>query len=93
MAQKGREDYVREIERKNNDMEKAAYALFNDALPYYWVLADKYPPLLKLRLALNGYGSAAMACVDIATHVLTSPKLKREANCALVAMQTFVEAM
>lgn len=79
--------------RENNDMENAAYALFSDALPYYWELADKYPPLLKLRLAINGYGSAAMACVDIATHVLTEPKLKRQANRALVAMQTFVEAM
>lgn len=78
---------------ENNDMEKAAYALFNDALPYYWETADRYPPMLKLRLAINGYGSAAMACVDIATHVLTTPKLKREANRALVAMQTFVEAM
>lgn len=78
---------------ENNDMENAAYALFNDALPYYWELADKYPPMLKLRLALNGYGSAAMACVDIVNHQLTTPKIKREANRALVAVQTFVEAM
>lgn len=80
-------------QRENDDMEKAAYALFNDALPYYWELADKYPPLLKLRLAINGYGSAAMACVDIANHQLTTAKLKQEANHALVAVQTFVEAM
>lgn len=78
---------------ENNTMENAAYALFNDALPYYWEIADKYPPMLKLRLAVNGYGSAHAACVDIANHVLTTPKLKREANRALVAVQTFVEAM
>lgn len=80
-------------QRENNDMETAAYALFNDALPYYWETADTYPPMLKLRLALNGYGSAAMACVDIANHQLMTAKLKREANHALVAVQTFVEAM
>lgn len=78
---------------ENNNMENAAYALFNDALPYYWEIADKYPPMLKLRLAVNGYGSAHAACADIANHVLTTPKLKREANRALVAVQTFVEAM
>ena len=78
---------------ENNDTENAAYALFNDALPYYWETADKYPPILKLRLAVNGYGSAHAACVDIANHVLTSRKLKREANRALVSVQTFVEMM
>lgn len=78
---------------ENRSMEIAAYTLFNDALPYYWETADKYPAGLRFRLAINGYGSAAMACVDIANHVLTTPKLKREANRALVAMQTFVEAM
>lgn len=79
--------------RGNNDTENAAYALFNDALPYYWETADKYPPMLKLRLALNGYGSAAMACVDIANHQLMTPKIKREANRSLVSVQTFVEMM
>lgn len=59
------------------DMEKAAMALFNDALPYYWETADKYPAMLKLRLALNGYGSAYAACVDIANHQLMTAKLKR----------------
>lgn len=78
---------------ENNDMENAAYTLFNDSLPYYWETADKYPPMLKLRLALNGYGSAHAACVDIANHVLTSRKLKQEANRALVSVQTFVEMM
>lgn len=73
------------------DMEKAAYALFNDALPYYWETADKYPAMLKLRLALNGYGSAHAACFDIANHQLTTAKLIREANRALIQVQNFVE--
>jgi hypothetical protein len=59
------------------EQEKAAYALFNDALPYYWETADKYPPMLKLRLALNGYGSAHAACHDIANHQLTTAKFIR----------------
>lgn len=78
---------------ENSNVENVAYALFNDALPYYWEIADRYPPMLKLRLAVNGYGSAHAACVDIANRVLTTPGLKRKANRALVAMQTFVEAM
>lgn len=78
---------------ENKDMENAAYALFNDALPYYWETADKYPAMLRLRLAVNGYGSAHAACVDIANHQLTSRKLKREAGRALVSVQTFVELM
>lgn len=73
--------------------ENAAYALFNDALPYYWETADKYPAMLKLRLAINGYGSAHAACVDIANHQLMTAKLKREANRALISVQTFVELM
>lgn len=77
----------------STDMEKAAMALFNDALPYYWVTADKYPPMLKLRLSINGYGSAHAACVDIANHQLVTGKLKREANRALISVQTFVELM
>lgn len=75
------------------EQENAAYKLFNDALPYYWATADKYPPLLKLRLAVNGYGSAHAACVDIANHQLATGKLKREANRALMSVQTFVEMM
>lgn len=78
---------------ENNDPEKAAYKLFNDVLPYYWQTADRYPPMIKLRLAVNGYGSAPAACVDIANRVLTTRKLKREANRALVSVQTFVEMM
>ena len=75
------------------EREKAAYALFNDALPYYWETADKYPAMLKLRLAINGYGSAHAACVDIANHQLATAELKREANRALISVQTFVELM
>lgn len=73
------------------EQEKVAYALFNDALPYYHSTAAELPAMLKLRLALNGYGSAWAACVDIANHYLYTPKLKLEANTALVRVQNFVE--
>ena len=76
---------------KISDTEIAAYTLFNDALPYYWETPDKYPAMLKLRLALNGYGSAHAACVDIASHWITSRRLQREVNRALISVQTFPE--
>lgn len=75
------------------EQEKAAMALFNDAIPYYWETADKYPPILKLLLSINGYGSAHAACVDIANHQLATKKLKLEANRALISVQNFVELM
>ena len=72
------------------EQEKAAYALFMDALPYYWESDPrKVPAGLRLRLALNRYPSAAMACVDIATRQLVTPKLAREAGRRLVAIQAW----
>lgn len=57
--------------------EKIAYELFTDALPHYFDTYDEYPDDIKFRLALNGYGSCWEACLDIANHVLTTPKLKK----------------
>ena len=71
------------------EKEKAAFELFKAALPYYWKTADELPAGLRFHLAMNGYGSAAMACVDIANHWLSTPKLKREANRALTHMQSW----
>lgn len=68
--------------------EKAAYQLFVDALPYYWETFDKIPHQIQFRLFVNGYGSAAMACVDIANHWL-SPKLARDAQKRLVHMKAW----
>lgn len=68
--------------------EKAAYQLFVDALPYYWETFDKIPHQIQFRLFVNGYGSAAMACVNIANHWL-SPKLARDAQKRLVHMQAW----
>lgn len=68
--------------------EKAAYQLFVDALPYYWEIFDKIPHPIQFRLFVNGYGSASMACVDIANHWL-SPKLARDARKRLSHMQAW----
>lgn len=68
--------------------EKAAYQLFIDALPYYWESFDKIPHPIQFRLFVNGYESAAMACVDIANHWL-SPKLARDARKRLFHMQAW----
>ncbi|WP_405329534.1 hypothetical protein [Fibrobacter sp.] len=69
--------------------EKAAYQLFVDALPYYWEIFDKIPHPIQFRLFVNGYGSAAMACVDIVNHWLSSPKLARDARKRLFHMQAW----
>lgn len=75
------------------EQEMKAYRLFNAALPYYWQTADELPAGLRFHLAMNGYGSAAMACIDIADHWIATPKLAREVSRALVAVQTLVELM
>lgn len=69
--------------------EKAAYQLFVDALPYYWDTWSSLPAGLRFRLTINGYGSAAMACVDISNHWLSTPKLAREAQKKLTHMQVW----
>lgn len=69
--------------------DKAAYTLFTDALQYYWDTWSSLPPELRFRLMINGYWSAAMACVDIANHWLSSPKLAREAQKKLTHMQVW----
>ena len=69
--------------------DKAAYTLFTDALPYYWDTWRSLPAGLRFRLMINGYGSAAMACVDISNHGLSSPKLAREAQKQLTHMQVW----
>ena len=69
--------------------DKAAYALFTDALPYYWDTWSLLPAGLRFRLIINGYGSAAMACVDIANHWISSPKLARQAKKQLTHMQAW----
>ena len=69
--------------------DKAAYTLFTDALPYYWSTWESLPAGLRFRLFLNGYGSAAMACVDIANHWLSSQKLAREAHNKLTHTQAW----
>lgn len=70
------------------EQETRAYNLFKDALPHYFKTHDEYPDDIKFRLALNGYGSCWEACLDIANHVLTTPKLKREACKELSHMQS-----
>ena len=74
-----------------DSQEQTAYALFKEALPYYWKTAAEVPAALRLRLMLNSYVSANDACVDIALHWLKTPKTKREANRALTRMQAFKE--
>lgn len=69
--------------------EMRAYRLFNACLPYYWTPADELPAGIRFRLAMNGYGSAVMACNDIVNRRLCSPKLAREAQRALTHMQTW----
>lgn len=68
--------------------DKAAYTLFTDALPYYWSTWSSLPAGLRFHLSINGYGSAAMACVDIVNHWL-SPKLARDARKRLFHMQAW----
>ena len=69
--------------------DKAAYTLFTDALPYYWDTWGSLPDGLRFSLMINGYGSAAMACVDIANHRISSPKLAMEAQKQLTHMQAW----
>jgi hypothetical protein len=73
----------------HTETEQSAYRLFNDALPYYWHTVDELPAGLRFHLAMNGYGSAAMACVDIANHWIVTPKLAREVQKSLVHTQTW----
>jgi len=71
------------------EMEQRAYRLFNACLPHYWKTAEELPEGLRFHLAMNGYGSAAMACVDIANHYIYTPKLAREVQKALTHMQVW----
>ena len=69
--------------------DKAAYQLFVDALPYYWDTWNSLPAGLRFSLMINGYGSAAMACVDIVNHRISSPGLAMDARKRLVHMQAW----
>ena len=69
--------------------DKAAYTLFTDALPYYWDTWSSLPDGLRFSLMINGYGSAAMACVDIVNHRIFSPELARDARKRLFHMQAW----
>ena len=69
--------------------DKAAYALFVDALPFYWDTWSSLPAGLRFSLMINGYGSAAMACADIVNHRISSPKLARDARKRLFHMQAW----
>lgn len=69
--------------------DKAAYTLFTDALPYYWSTWSSLPAGLRFHLSINGYGSAAMACVDIANHWLSSQKLAKETQKKLTHTQAW----
>lgn len=69
--------------------DQAAYALFKEALPYYYKTHEEYPDALKFKLMLNHYQSAWSACVDIAMHVIVSKKLNRQAQKELAHHQTW----
>ena len=69
--------------------DKAAYTLFTDALPYYWDTWNSLPAGLRFSLMINGYGSAAMACVDIVNHRISSPGLARYARKRLFHRQAW----
>lgn len=69
--------------------DKAAYTLFTDALPYYWSTWSSLPAGLRFHLSINGYGSAAMACVDIVNRRLSSPGLAGDARKRLFHMQAW----
>lgn len=75
--------------RTISQLDKPAYTLFTDALPYYWDTWSSLPAGLRFSLMINGYGSAAMACNDIANHWLSSQKLAREAQKKLTHMQVW----
>ena len=66
-----------------DEEENIAYKLFKDALPYYHKQIEEYPAGLKLRLGLNGFGSAWQAANDIANHYLKTPRLIRKAQLEL----------
>ena len=70
------------------DSQKIALDLFNDALPFYFSTYDELPDELKFRLMINQYGSAAMACVDIALHQLPG-KACKECKKRLTHTQTW----
>ena len=79
---------------KNNaicDEDRRAYAAFCDWLPYYYATAPEVPAGMRFRIALNGYPNAAMACVDIATHLIRDKRLARKAQKELVTMQVHRE--
>lgn len=69
--------------------DKAAYTLFTDALPHYCDTWDSLPAGLRFSLMINGYESAAMACVDIVNHRISSPGLARDARKRLFHMQAW----
>lgn len=70
--------YVTKQEVIMTEQENCAYELFNDALPFYHKTREDYPAMLKLRLALNHYGSVWEACHDIANNYIQDPKTKHE---------------
>ena len=70
-------------------LDKPAYQLFVDALPYYWETWNSLPDGLRFSLMINGYGSAAMACVDIVNHRISSPGLARDARKRRFHMQAW----
>lgn len=74
---------------EKEERDQAAYALFKEALPYYYKTYEDYPDSLRFKLMLNRYSSAWSACVDIANHVISSKKLAKQAQKELVHHQTF----
>lgn len=71
------------------EQETAACNLFHEAIQYYWSNPEELPAGLRFHLAMNGYGSAAMACIDIANHWIVTPSLARKLQKELVSMQAW----
>ena len=77
--------------REPTENEKNLYSFFLEILPYYNSSVHDVPASLRLAILLNKWPNAAIACNDIANHILVNPKLKKDAARRLCKMQSFGE--
>lgn len=76
------------MKNQPTELELSVFNFFKEILPYYDCESSTLPATIKLKLALNGWGSVWQACECI-SRMLLSPKLKKQANAMLVHQQAF----
>lgn len=74
----------------NKEHDEELYNNFKEFLPYYYAQKDDVPAMIRLRIAINHFPNAAMACHWIVNNI-TQKRLAKKALRELTVMQVYHE--